>query len=128
MNAWIGTDLDGTIAYYESGQYPKIGEPIAIMVSLIKKLIEEEKLEVRIVTARVDDVLEYMYESAQCGILDYPDIKEDQEQRKLIKQWCLEHIGHELVVTNRKDMSLIVLYDDRAIQVVTNTGELVVHE
>lgn len=40
-----------------------------------------------------------------------------------IKEWCKQHIGFELEVTNVKDFGMIQLWDDRAVRVVANTGE-----
>jgi len=36
--------------------------------------------------------------------------------------WCEKHLGLALPVTCVKDMHMIELWDDRAVQVVTNTG------
>jgi len=44
-------------------------------------------------------------------------------QRELIEKWLVEHIGQVLVITSEKDYYMIELWDDRAIRVVTNTGE-----
>lgn len=41
-----------------------------------------------------------------------------------IENWCLKHIGKKLPVTNIKDFGMIELWDDRAVQVVPNTGEV----
>lgn len=43
--------------------------------------------------------------------------------RAHIERWCLEHIGIVLPVTNVKDYGMIELWDDRAVQVIPNTGE-----
>jgi len=40
-----------------------------------------------------------------------------------IENWCLKHLGRKLPVTNVKDYYMIELWDDRAIQVIANTGE-----
>lgn len=40
-----------------------------------------------------------------------------------IENWCLKHIGRKLVVTNVKDFDLLELWDDRAVQVIMNSGE-----
>ncbi len=40
-----------------------------------------------------------------------------------IEQWCLKHFGKTLPVTNIKDFAMIELWDDRAIQVIPNTGK-----
>jgi hypothetical protein len=42
-----------------------------------------------------------------------------------IEAWCVEHIGVVLPVTNVKDFGMIELWDDRAVQVVPNTGQRV---
>lgn len=39
-----------------------------------------------------------------------------------IKKWSQKHIGIELEVTNVKDFGMVELWDDRAVQVVPNTG------
>jgi hypothetical protein len=102
---WYGFDLDGTIAYDETGRTydPEvIGPPIPKAIARLKALIEEG-YEVRIVTARADN----------------------KRSVAAIERWCAEHIGHVLTVTNQKDYAMIALYDDRAIQMVRNTGEIV---
>lgn len=138
---WIGSDLDGTLAHYTHWVPGKIGSPILQHVTRLRRHINDG-YEVRIVTARVDDVLDHIhftYEPIELAFSSYmgkyldpedcgkwgPDIVEDQEQRKLIQEWCLEHLGIALKVTNRKDMDMVLLYDDRAKEIVPNTGELV---
>lgn len=105
--AWIGVDLDGTLAHYEGWNGGAIGEPIPLMVERVKAWLAEGK-EVRIVTARVNP---------------FPD--ESSHQRSLIHAWCEKHIGARLKVTCMKDPQMVELWDDRAIQVITNTGEVV---
>jgi len=107
---WYGFDLDGTLAKYISGDGVEgIGEPVQAMVDLAKELIAEGK-EVRILTARI---------GGRCS----PEVRDYQV--KMIGDWTEEHIGQRLAVTCEKDPGMIALYDDRAIQVVANTGELV---
>lgn len=107
---WIGIDLDGTLAYYDYWRGPShIGEPIAPMVKLVKHLLKEGK-EVRIFTARV--ALEEQREACRIAI----------------ERWCLEVFDQILPVTHQKDFAMITLYDDRCIQVETNTGRLVAEE
>ena len=65
----------------------------------------EEGHDVRIFTARVS----------------HPD--QVDAAVETIETWCLEHIGVVLPITNVKDYAMIELWDDRAVQVVTNTGE-----
>lgn len=46
----------------------------------------------------------------------------DRAYDAMIKAWCLEHLGQELEVTCSKDYGMILLYDDRAVQIIPNTG------
>lgn len=114
MPGWIGVDLDGTLATYPV-PIDQIGEPIKPMVARIKEWWDEG-IEVRIVTARV----------AECGERNADGIADDaafaSSQRKLIQAWCIKHLGFALKVTASKDFGMIQLWDDRAIQVQTNTG------
>lgn len=100
---WIGVDLDGTLAEYGGWQGAQhIGAPIPQMVERVKAWVREGR-EVRIFTARVSQ-----------GNLDaYADIRE----------WCVRHIGVALPITAMKDYGMIELWDDRAVQVIPNTGQ-----
>lgn len=42
--------------------------------------------------------------------------------REAIEKWCLEHLGTVLPITATKDFSMVELWDDRCVQVETNTG------
>jgi hypothetical protein len=44
------------------------------------------------------------------------------KQIVLISDWCMKHIGQRLPITAAKDWHMIELWDDRAVQVVWNTG------
>lgn len=104
---WIGVDFDGTLAYYDEWRGPlHLGTPIPKMVEQVKEWLAQN-IEVRIVTARV------------CTGKDDRDV---EEVRKAIEDWCELHIGVRLPVTNMKDFGMIELWDDRAIQVVPNSG------
>lgn len=48
-----------------------------------------------------------------------------EEFAEEVRAWCLRHVGRELPVTCCKDMAMVALYDDRAVQVVRNEGALV---
>lgn len=112
MSGWIGVDLDGTLAEYNGwvGE-TEIGKPIPLMVARVKKWLSEGKT-VKIFTARVTE-----------GITNLDGTPHDNSLViKAIQDWCLEHIGQVLPITNVKDYSMIELWDDRAIQVVPNTG------
>lgn len=107
---WIGVDLDGTLAYYDGWKGPAhIGEPVPLMLAKVKVMLAEGK-EVRIFTARV-----------------YSDSTPSRDAevavaRMCIENWCYEHLGVRLQVTNVKDFGMTHLYDDRAIAVEFNTG------
>lgn len=105
---WIGVDLDGTLAYYESWDEGRIGKPIPRMVQRVKEWLQNG-VEVRIVTARVSGGSARADEAAKA--------------RAQIRDWCREHIGQPLEVTCCKDYAMIQLWDDRCVQVIPNTGE-----
>lgn len=106
---WIGVDLDGTLAEYNTGEYHpnEIGKPVERMLNRVKKWIVENK-DVRIFTARVS-----------------PYNTDHMNQELLIRAWCMKHLGRALPVTCCKDYMMIELWDDRAIQVESNTGRRV---
>lgn len=105
MAGWIGVDLDGTLANYAGWVGPDhIGEPVPAMLQRVKHWLSEGR-EVRIFTARVCE-------------------DADGSVAETIKAWCRRYIGQELPVTCRKDYGMIALYDDRCVQVETNTGRI----
>jgi hypothetical protein len=105
-NGWIGVDLDGTLAKYEGWVSPgHIGEPVPAMVTRVKKLLAQG-YDVRIFTARIDAT-------------------NPAAVKKNIQEWCKKNIGRTLPITNVKDLHMIRLYDDRAVQVEFNTGKVV---
>lgn len=103
-NEWIGVDLDGTLAHYDKWvSHTHIGDPIIPMINRVKEWINQGK-NVKILTARA-----------------YPTNISD-ESIQHIKKWCKKHIGQELDVTCMKDYNMVELWDDRAVQVIKNTG------
>ena len=105
--AWIGVDLDGTLAYYDGWKGPdSIGAPIPNMVEKVKQLLTLGWC-VKIFTARV------------CSKHSEEEIS---EAIKAIEEWCLKHIGQKLEITSEKDFMMVEYYDDRAIQVKYNEG------
>ena len=46
------------------------------------------------------------------------------EQLVRIQDWTEKHIGHRLPVTCEKDYGMIELWDDRAVRVIHNKGEI----
>lgn len=102
---WIGCDLDGTLAVYDGWQgADHIGAPVPAMVARVQRA-RARGIEVRVLTARVCDGLD--------------------STRAAIEDWCLDHVGEILPVTNAKDYGMIEAWDDRAVQVLPNTGEFV---
>jgi hypothetical protein len=131
---WIGIDFDGTLAeYFEWEKWDLLGKPIPAMVNRVKDWIAEGH-EVRIVTARVglpwiDWKGEAVPRSAAqhtCKVSGEP--WSDLGMIRAIQRWCVEHIGCPLKVQNYKDVDMIELWDDRAIQVVANTGRTLSEE
>jgi len=112
---WYGVDLDGTLVEYhgEERGLTFMGKPIPKTVDYVKKMIDEGK-EVRIFTARIGKVTLSLF----------PKVTKN-DVIKSINEWCLKHIGKILIVTNEKDYGMVSLRDDRCIQVIPNTGEIV---
>lgn len=108
---WIGVDLDGTLAeWVKYSGLNAIGAPVPKMVERVKRWLEEGQ-DVRIMTARVSQSI-------------YRPQPEDVFRTVCaIQDWCMEHIGQRLKVTCIKDFEMLELWDDRAIQVIENTGE-----
>lgn len=111
IEPWIGVDLDGTLAEYNGYKGPDIiGEPIPKMVQRVKDMLAAGK-NVKVFTARV-----------------YADDSDKRRREKVaatvaIWAWCERHIGARLEVTCVKDFGMVELWDDRAVQVIINTGE-----
>ncbi len=103
VSGWIGVDLDGTLAHYDGWRgMEHIGEPIQPMLDRVKLWLSKDN-QVKIFTARA------------CFAESIP----------FIEDWCEKHIGKKLQVTNVKDLACIELWDDRAVSVKINTGEII---
>lgn len=101
QGGWVGVDLDGTLAEYGGWKgHGHIGAPIPKMLARVKAWLAAGVL-VKVFTARAGDP------EAVTGI----------------EAWCVLHVGEALSVTATKDLNMIELWDDRAVQVVANTGE-----
>lgn len=108
---WVGIDLDGTLAEFHPAGDHSIGRPVAPMVELVRKTLYTDKIDVKIFTARVSG---------------HPDSEEPRVATMRIQDWLENECNlPRLEVTNVKDFYMVELYDDRAVQVVFNTGELV---
>lgn len=119
---WIGVDLDGTLAFYDHWRrWDHIGPPLQPMVDRIKGWLVEGKT-VKIVTARFHND----GRTERCRVTGVMFDSYDVVQ--VIQNWTLEHIGARLPVTATKDLNMIELWDDRAIQMVPNTGRTLAEE
>ncbi len=97
---WIGVDLDGTLAEATPWKgMSHIGPPVPLMLRRVRLWLEKGA-RVKIVTARAGD----------------------PEGLKATQAWLKANGLPDLEVTDRKDFGMIELWDDRAIQVVQNTG------
>lgn len=103
QQGWIGVDLDGTLAVYDGWKgIEHIGPPIARTVQYVRYLLYNG-IEVRIFTARVQEGPRAVFH---------------------IKKWCREYLGQTLDVTDRKDMNMVCMIDDRALNPLTNLSWL----
>ena len=113
--AWIGVDFDGTLATTVTKDWDgPLGEPIAPMVARVKRWLAEGR-KVKILTARMSPYDDDGY------TLNLHDILAVERR---ISEWCKEHVGSHLPVTESKDHNMIELWDDKAIGVVRDTGEI----
>lgn len=104
---WIGVDLDGTLVEYGEWRGPDyVGAPVPRMVERVREWLAAGR-DIRIFTARVGP---------------QKDRAEAERSRVAIQAWCRQHLGRELPVTATKDYAMIELWDDRCVQVITNTG------
>lgn len=130
MNPWWGVDFDGTLAVYNSWNGPAhTGAPIPKMVERVKRWLAEGR-EVRIVTARVFPIYTVRptdnIDQVLARVAGYEPItsrhQDALEAVLAIQMWCKEHLGQVLTITCVKDYGMVELWDDRAIQVIANTG------
>ena len=118
MPGKIAVDLDGTLAeYHRWNPDGSVGKPIPKMVDRVKKWLAEGK-QVIIFTARVSTGGGYSKESKKKADVEFAD-----NQRKIIEAWCEEHLGQVLPITSDKGFDIYEFWDDRAVQVIPNTGE-----
>jgi hypothetical protein len=107
---WIGVDLDGTLAKYAGWvSETHIGAPVPKMLARVKTWLAAGE-DVRIFTARANPG----------GRTDAAGSKAAIEA---IQEWCRKYVGRKIPVTYEKDYAMKELWDDRAVQVVPNTGE-----
>lgn len=112
IHSWIGVDFDGTLAFYDRWRgEDHLGKPVPLMVKRVQHMLAKG-IRVKIFTARVTD----------------DGSKNVENIRTLIEDWTERHIGTRLEVTNIKDYGMTELYDDRAYQVILNTGKIVIRK
>lgn len=99
--AWIGVDLDGTLAHYNGWKGDdEIGEPVTLMKKRVLSWVEHGR-RVKIMTARADRL----------------------SSIQTIHAWLERHGIPKLEVTNIKDFQMVELWDDRAVRILPNTGQ-----
>ncbi len=103
---YIGVDLDGTLAKEDEEFHgvETIGEPIPKMVNRVKRMLAQGKT-VKIITARAAG-------------------PEGDKAKDAVGDWTERVFGQRLEVTNEKTPGMHRLYDNKAIGIETNTGEL----
>lgn len=106
---WIGFDLDGTLAKYDGWKgIEHIGEPVKRMV-LLATLLHRLGKKIKILTARV---------------APRDDGEGGDRARKFVEKWCEKNLGFVPEITYNKDASMAALFDDRAVAVEQNTGNI----
>jgi hypothetical protein len=106
VSGWIGVDLDGTLAIYEGWKgADHIGAPVPRMLARVRAWLETGRT-VKIFTARV-------------AIAE----PERSTAIRVIHEWLEKHGLPRLDITNVKDLTMVELWDDRAVGVIANTGE-----
>ena len=105
-NGWIGVDLDGTLAHYDQWQgIEHVGKPVERMCNRVRIWLASGKT-VKIMTARVSGHKDHDLIDVCMPIWDF----------------CRREFGQTLEITCVKDMHMVSLWDDRAVEIVANTG------
>lgn len=111
----IGCDFDKTMAHYEDGDIDKlgpehVGEPIPEMVEKIKQALADGA-EVYVFTARVNP-----------GDGTFKKALNATKSYVVISEWCQRNIGTVLPITHEKSWRWSEIWDDKAKEVLPNTG------
>lgn len=119
-DGWIGVDLDGTLAVWDHWRSMEhIGDPIPLMAARVERWIKQGH-DVRIFTARMDGGRVAIAMGDPNGLY----YRDRDAVRAPIQAYTKHHFGIALPVTNEKDYGMRVLFDDRAVRVGFNTGEI----
>lgn len=106
-------DFDKTLAEFNlnGAEYVpgKTGNPIPKMVNRVRRWLEEGD-EIIILTAR-------MWSGKSADILAL--------EKRGIEKFCIDNFGQIFEVTSEKSPHIDFIYDDKAIRVEENTGEIV---
>lgn len=107
--AWIGFDLDGTLAVDlpDRKNDSEIGQPIWSMVKLAKEHIRRG-MDVRLYTARA-------YEA-------------NENTLQAMRDWCKIYLGAEIPIQCNKDHDIGYIFDDKTYRVAKDIGVLVGYE
>jgi hypothetical protein len=101
LPGWVGVELDGTLAHYETGQDKfHIGAPVAKMFKRVQQWLMLD-VDVRLFTARAADTA----------------------MLPLMQAWLKEQGLEKIKMTCEKDFMMSQFWDHRGIHVVSNTGE-----
>lgn len=139
---WIAVDLDATLIEWGEGtsnpfDIRRLGNPIPKMVARVQQHLDAGET-VRIFTARVGPLplekalqacLTLREEHLPLGLPLFNEATHEpvaywlEYQRTLIENLCGSLFNRILVVTAVKDFEMWKLYDDRATQVIPNTGD-----
>jgi hypothetical protein len=126
QGGWIAVDLDGTALVYDKWvAWNAFGEPIWPMIERIKAW-RAAGIEVRWMTARVFPFIPKVNEGAwsiqqKCRMTDR--MWTIGEMITAIQAHTEPFVGERLPCTCAKDVDMIEQWDDRAVQVVANTGQ-----
>ncbi len=103
----VAVDLDGTLARSSGGPHKpdEIGEPILEMVMTVFNHLHAGH-RITIFTARAN-----------------PTRPGWEDNVRAIQAWCYKHFSQVFPVTAIKSHEMVVFYDDRAIQIIRNTGK-----
>lgn len=114
---WIGVDLDGTLfTYTEWVKWNSFGEPIQPMMERVRAWLAAG-ITVKIFTARVSI---FRNSTSRCRVSG--EHFNTWKMEVAIQDHLEKHGLPRLEVTCVKDVDMIELWDDRAVQVVPNTG------
>lgn len=98
FDGWIGVDLDGTLAT-STDSIDTIGAPIPEMAERLLRW-HRSGIKVKIFTARAST----------------------PKQVPLIRAWLADNQLPDLEITNVKDQSMWEVWDDKAVEVIRDTG------